>query len=464
MNFLNNKFIYKNNIEILGLTQELSAFYILNYFNNNLDNVLIVTDTLYEANKYYSIISTYIKDCYLFPMDDFIISKALATSPEFKINRLETINNINGKKSVVITNLMGLLHFLPSKEEFNKSNLMLKKGDTIKRDTLVQALEDFGYNKDIMVTTTGEYAVRGFIIDLFIIEKEHPIRIEFFGDEIDSIRYFDENTQLSINEISEIKILPFKEVETKNKSSIIDYLNNPFVFFIEREQIISGYKKLLNDILSYHLENNISNEKEMFEIEDLNISKKIYLDRLKSDISESYNYESREIDNFNSNFNLLKEFVKQGLSKNKTIIFYLSNKLEIDNILDLFPNAIITNENNIKSNQINIINLKITKGFEIDNYIIISEYDIEKNLPKEIKYKNTYKIGKRIRNFSDLTIGDYVVHQAHGIGIYNGITTLSKSGIKKDYLTILYAGNDKVYVPVEKISSIFTDESKQSCR
>ena len=320
MNFLNNKFIYKNNIEILGLTQELSSFYILNYFNNNLDNVLIVTDTLYEANKYYSIISTYIKDCYLFPMDDFIISKALATSPEFKINRLETINNINGKKSVVITNLMGLLHFLPSKEEFNKSNLMLKKGDTIKRDTLVQTLEDFGYNKDIMVTITGEYAVRGFIIDLFIIEKEHPIRIEFFGDEIDSIRYFDENTQLSINEISEIKILPFKEVETKNKSSIIDYLNNPFVFFIEREQIISGYKKLLNDILNYHFENNISNEKEMFEIEDLNISKKIYLDRLKSDISESYNYESREIDNFNSNFNLLKEFVKQGLSKNKTII------------------------------------------------------------------------------------------------------------------------------------------------
>lgn len=460
MNFLNNKFIYKNNIEILGLTQELSTFYILNYFNNNLDNVLIVTDTLYEANKYYSIISTYIKDCYLFPMDDFIISKALATSPEFKINRLETINNINGKKSVVITNLMGLLHFLPNKEEFNKSNLMLKKGDTIKRDTLVQTLEDFGYNKDVMVTTTGEYAVRGFIIDLFIIEKEHPIRIEFFGDEIDSIRYFDENTQLSINEISEIKILPFKEVETKNKSSIIDYLNNPFVFFIEREQIISGYKKLLNDILSYHLENNISNEKEMFEIEDLNISKKIYLDRLKSDISESYNYESREIDNFNSNFNLLKEFVKQGLSKNKTIIFYLSNKLEIDNILDLFPNAIITNENNIKLNQINIINLKITKGFEIDNYIIISEYDIEKNLPKEIKYKNTYKIGKRIRNFSDLTIGDYVVHQAHGIGIYNGIATLSKSGIKKDYLTILYAGNDKVYVPVEKISSIFKYSSK----
>ena len=460
MKFLEDLFVYKNNTEVLGLTQELNSFYVLNYFNNNVDNILIVADTLYEANKCFAAISTYTDNCFLFPMDDFIISKALATSPEFKINRLETLNKIKQGKCIVITNLMGLLHFLPSKEDFKQLSMIVKKGQTIKRDELIKILDEYGYIKDVMVSATGEYAIRGFIIDLFIIQDDHPIRIEFFGDKIESIRYFDENTQLSIKEINEVKILPFKEVTTDKKSSIIDYLSNPFVFFVEREQIIAGYKKLQDDITNYHLENNISNQKEMFELEELNIDKKIYLDSLKSDIKESYSYNAREIDNFNSNFEFLKDFVNSGIVKNKTVVFYLSNKMEIDNIIELFPKAIITNENEIKLNKINIINSKINKGFEFNNYIVISEYDIEKNIPKEIKYKNTYKIGKRIRNFAELNIGDYVVHQAHGIGIYNGITTLSKNGIKKDYLTIIYADNDKVYIPVEKISSIFKYTSK----
>ena len=123
MNYLYDKFIYENNIEIVGLTSELNAFYILNYLNNNNDNVLIVTNTLYEANKYFNIITTYTDNCLLFPMDDFISSVALAVSPEFKIKRLETLNKLTtAKKSMVVTNLMGLLHFLPNKSKYNNLN------------------------------------------------------------------------------------------------------------------------------------------------------------------------------------------------------------------------------------------------------------------------------------------------------------------------------------------------------
>ena len=461
MNYLYDKFIYENNIEIVGLTSELNAFYILNYLNNNNDNVLIVTNTLYEANKYFNIITTYTDNCLLFPMDDFISSVALAVSPEFKIKRLETLNKLTtAKKSIVITNLMGLLHFLPNKSKYNNLSFILKKGLKINRDKLISVLEELGYNKDVMTSSTGEYAVRGFIIDIFIIDGIHPVRVEFFGDEIESIRYFDENTQLSINEVNEIECLPYKEIETDEKSNIIDYLNNPCVFFIEKDLIDSGYKKLLEDIISYHNENNIINKKEMFNLEDLNINKLIYLNNFKSNLLKTIVFDAKEIDNFNSNFKFLVEFVNSMLKKGKTVIFYLSNQIEINNIIDLFPNAILVSEDSIILKNINIINKKINKGFEFGDFIVISEYDIEQVGHREIKYKNTYKIGKKIRDFNDLNIGDYVVHQSHGIGIYNGVITLNKKGVQKDYLLINYAGNDKVYIPVEKISTIFKYSSK----
>ena len=101
-----------------------------------------------------------------------------------------------------------------------------------------------------------------------------------------------------------------------------------------------------------------------------------------------------------------------------------------------------------------ILNKKINRGFIIDDYVVISEYDIE-NVKRDIKYKSSYKLGKKIKNFNDLNFGDYVVHASHGIGIYGGVITLEKNGLKKDYLLINYAGNDKIYVPVEKIDLIF---------
>src|SRR5574344_2174243 len=116
--------------EVCGLSNELKAIYISNIFTNSKQNILFVTNSLYEANKMYQVISNYKEDVFLFPMDDFLTSEALATSPELKINRLETIKQLNGnKKSIIVTNLMGLLRYLPSKKLFSDKSLKLKVGD-----------------------------------------------------------------------------------------------------------------------------------------------------------------------------------------------------------------------------------------------------------------------------------------------------------------------------------------------
>lgn len=460
MDFLNNYFKYQNESEIVGLTPELNIFYILNYFQKTNKNILIITNTLYEANKYFDSISTYTDDCLLFPMDDFVASVALAISPELKIKRLETINVLKeNNRKIVVTNLMGLLRYLPDYKSANKLEFKLQTGMSINRDKILEVLNSFGYKRDTLVTSTGEYAVRGYVIDLFLIEQEHPIRIEFFGNEIESIRFFDENTQMSIKEITEITCLPYQEITTSVKSSILDYLDIPMVFEIDKEGIDLGYEKLSEEILTYKKEND-TDKNLMFELEDINIKDVIYLNKFINNRNKALVYQSNTLDNFNSNFQLLREFVNKKLEDKKTVIFCLSRKAEIDFIKEMFHVTRVVDEEHLFTERVNILNKKINNGFEFDKYVVIGEYDIEKINNREIKYKNSYKIGKKIKGFDQLQVGDYVVHTIHGIGQYQGVISLTKNGVVKDYLQIIYADNDKIYVPVEKISTIFKYSSK----
>ena len=457
-----NDFKYDNNIIIQGLTKELNTFYVQNLYNNTQKNILIVTSTLFEANQIFKNLKTYLDNVYLFPMDDFLTSVALAVSPEFKVKRLETLDKIKEKKSIVITNLTGYLRYLPDINIKDKLNLEITKSTKINREKLEEILDKYGYNKETLVTTTGEYAVRGYVIDIFLINEEHPIRIEFFGSNIDSIRYFNESTQLSIKQLDSINITPNKEVTTTKNSSIYDYLKEPITIFYNRSQIENSYKKMLEDIINYNKEID-SNEKYMFDFEEINPDYKIFINTFENEnIKNSLTFTSKEIENFNSNYDKLKDFVNSKIIKKKTVIFCLSKDSQIKIIKELFPDAIVTK--NIINNSINIINKQINNGFEYKDYVVIGEFDIEKVHSTSIKYKNNYHIGKKIKDIDSLSLGDYVVHRQHGIGIYNGIITLNTSGIKKDYLQINYKDTDKVYIPVEKISSIYKYSDKDGTK
>jgi len=461
MDFLND-FNYDNNIVIEGLTKELNIFYVLNLFKKSDKNILIVTSTLYESNMLFTRLKTYLDDVYLFPMDDFLTTVALAVSPEFKVKRLETLDKIKEKKSIVITNLTGYLKYLPDLKIKDKLELEIKKGMEINRSKLEEILDKYGYIKESLVTTTGEFATRGYVIDLFLINEEHPIRIEFFGNEIDSIRFFNESTQLSIKTVDNILITPNKEIETDNNSSIYDYMNKPITIYFNETQIKSNYEKMCEDIINYNNEIN-DNKKYMFELDDINPEYNIYINTFENIKGKNIiNYEIKEIENFNSNYEKLKEFVQKSLLKKKTVVFCLSKDSQIKIIKELFPEAVVGKK--ILSNNINIIKLKINNGFEYKEYVVISEYDIENVKDTSIKYKNNYHIGKKIRDVDVLSLGDYVVHRQHGIGIYNGMITLNTSGLKKDYLQINYKDNDKVYIPVEKISSIYKYSDKDGIK
>ena len=449
MDFLNDYFKYENHSRVCGLTTELDILYYYEYFMHNDRNILIVTNTLYDSNKIYQRLKTYTDHVCLFPMDDFLSSVALAISPDLKVNRLETLEYLKTNKCIVVTNLMGYLRYLPSINHSKEYKIDIKKNNTISRDDIINKLEMIGYHRESIVTSTGEYAVRGFIIDVFPIESEHPIRIEFFGDDIESIRFFNESTQLSVNEIDHYSILPFEEVMSDEHNSLYDYMDNPFVFYIDESQIKNGYKKIQEDVFEYNISKELdAKTKYMFDMDEINPYDYIYIETLNN-YREAINYNSKPIIKFKGDYDAFKDYCLKNT--NKTIIICLSKDKQIDAISQLFEHI---NVGFIKENEINIIKQKINEGFIIENYIVISEYDIDDN-KVFTNYKNSYRIGRKIKDFNEIHPGDYVVHSQHGIGIYGGVVPLTKNGMVRDYILINYAGNDKVYIPVEKISTIY---------
>ena len=449
MDFLDNIFNESSGNIICGLTDELNVFYVLHLFKKTNKNIILLTSSLYEANNYYNLLQTYTPDVLLFLMDDFISSMVKTSSPELKLTRLNTLDLISAKKHIIVTNLMGYLKFLPNVNMQQLSSLKINRNIAIKRDLLVERLENYGYKRESITTATGEYSVRGMIVDVFLINEKHPIRIEFDDYIIDNIRYYDEETQRTINQIDEIIIKPVSESEDiKDPSSLVDYADKPLVIKIDQHQIDAAYYKLQEDIVEYTEKNNIDN-KLMFSFDDIKINEFIILNHF-AEKKTDYLYESSSIDNFNEDYDLLKKCVEKWLNDKKNVIFCLSNKKQIKKIKELFTN-------------VQIVNKKINKGFIIGKYIVISEYDIE-NTKHHYKYQNNLYGGKKISNYNDLKIGDYIVHIAHGIGIYNGIATLTKDGIKKDYIQLLYLNNDKIYIPVEKINNIYKYSDKDGSK
>ena len=437
MNFLDEYFKYEIGTEISGLTEQLNVFYVLKLHEKYNRNIIVLTSSLYEANKIYNLLSNASENTLLFPMDDFLSSMIIAASPELKYKRLETLDKIKqNKKNIIITNLMGYLKYLTDQNVDNQ--VVINISDAIRRDDLVSKLTNLGYHTESLVTTSGEMAVRGFIIDIYPIDEAHPIRIEFDGNTIEAIKYFDENTQLTLKNIPQISIKAIEEVTTNTHNSLFDYASNPLVVYVDKSQITASYQKLLTDILEYKESNGIQDDL-MYELADIPDKDRIYVNLFASG---KYNLGAKTIENYNQNFERLVNDYNLWQRQGKEVYFYLATYRQADIIKSYIPSA-------------NIVLKSINNGFILDKYVVISENDIEMVNHQTNKYKSNFHIGKKIKDYNQLEKGDYVVHINHGIGIYQGLTTLNVRSNLKDFLTISYADGDKIYVPVEKINTIY---------
>ncbi len=459
---------------IYGMTRELKAIYIYNYYKKNSKSMLIVTDTLYECNRLYQALLKHTTDVVFFPMDDFLTSEALAMSPELKSTRLETLNSlIKDDNKIVVTNLMGYLRFLPEKLLYKESIVDLRVQDCIDINALAEKLLILGYEKNVLVEKTGDFAQRGFVVDIYPISSDNPIRVEFFGDEVESIREFDCETQRTIKEIDYINLYPNTEFITKeyregkqkdlikyeNVVNIESYLSDYIVVYDNYSVIKESNKLLREEIINYNKDQELPLDTiYMHEFEKLYSENSIIFEKyghIENNVKNTLSIESYTIDPFSS-INSLELYLKKQLKDNKKIILCISSRYVFNKLEEKLENIklIMTNEDEIHDKYVNVIIRSISEGFTYLDYVILSEREIFGKEDSNLVYHSKFRYGTKIRNINTLKIGDYIVHNVHGIGKYLGLKVLTKNNIQKDYLVLEYKGGDKLYIPVEKIDTI----------
>lgn len=466
----------KKGMGIYNLTDEFFCVFSNYLYNKSDKNILIVVNSLFEANNLYSSLSNYNDNVYLFPMDDFLTSEAIAISPDLKINRLETLNKIvSGTKCIVITNLMGYLRFLPEKKVYEESIINIEVGDIIEPSSLVEKLIACGYNRDTLVNKTGEFGARGFVVDVFPTDEDNPVRIEFFDDEVESIRYFDSQNQKSISKINEVVIKPYFEFLTKKKVedehfgkqkflqlyekvvNIGAYLGDTYTIFKDYDQLKLSYMNIMEEVVTFKEEKDTDfNHDYMCSFDDLDVGFPLYYSSLANVLTSDYvteviSFGVRTINNFSEDAESINKFINDSIHKEKTVLICLKD-YQIRSILKYLNMSIVeTDFDNVQIGKVNLIRQELDQGFIYKDFIVLTAAELFKKSEKKKKYNTKFKYSTAIRDVNKLEIGDYVVHNVHGIGIYNGIKTLSLSGISKDYLEVLYQGTDKMYIPVEKI-------------
>lgn len=452
MNIFSNiiKTYNENNIGLKGMNLGFFSLYLNKLLKETDNGIIVVTPTIYEANKLYQNFSD-TKDVFLYETDDVLTSLATSKSPELKVEKLNILKeSLNNNKKIIITDINGYLKKLPSINDFKNNIIKLKIGTDINLKNIVDNLYEIGYEKETLVTKPGEFGVRGFILDIFPLNEENPIRIEFFGDTIESIRYFEVESQKSLENIDEIEIYSISKTSEKY-SSLYEYLNNPLVIFKDYSQIKISYERIMNDIFELNIEN------PLYDINDIDGKKINYYFDLDDDTSlakKVVNLNIKNVERFNSNIEIINKYLEESLKFNKTVIICLST-INVNNFIEILNIPyLLTDIVNIKENNINIVKYDLKEGFILDNYIFISEYELYNKKKKTKRRKFNFNFATRIKDLNKLEIGDYVVHDSHGIGVYNGIKTLSKNNMLQDYIEVLYADNDKLYIPASKIELI----------
>ncbi len=367
------------------------------------------------------------------------------------------------RREFIILTPSALLHQLMTPQEMKNRTIKVEAGQEIDLQKLLIDLVNNDYKRIDTVTRPGEFAVRGGIVDIFPLSHKVPFRIDFFGDYIESIRSFDCSSQRTTGTINHFHICPADELNgSSKKGTILDYCkNDTMIFFDEPREFYNNWakvKKRFEEVLKETKKTKGFGQEPSFYLADSEAFRQqlqaypvVFSSFFPGNIPQvSYklieNISQKEMESFQqqyeSMFSRIKEWNKSGYQvkiavKNKLASAELSRDL-IDHHIS---NAEFINEN-------------WTKGFVSSTLriVLITENDIW-GKTRASKKKN--KHAKEQLLLEDLKIGDFVVHEQHGIGIFQGITQVESDGVIKEYVALQYAGTDKLYLPIDRLDSLF---------
>ncbi len=378
--------------------------------------------------------------------------------------RAEVLNRINARKkpAVIVTYPDALFEKVVTRKELDKSTLKIKLNDTISLDFLNEILFEYQFKRVDFVTEPGEFSVRGGIVDVFSFSHDQPYRIEFFGDEVDSIRTFDVETQLSTNTVSKITIIP--NVENKlldeTRESFLKYISSKTIVFAEDTTLLysridtlfnkaeEAFSKLSKDI-KHSAPKELFTEATLLKKQLLNFSV-IEIGLQNKNTNDGILFNTKSQPSFNKKFDLLIDDLNRNHNKGYTNYIFCATNQQAKRFHDIFEE--VEKEVHYKT-----IVQPLYQGFINDDLKIVcyTDHQIFERYHK-FNLKNGYnkKQAISLKELTKLDIGDYVTHIDHGIGKFGGLQKIDVEGKKQEAIKLVYGERDILYVSIHSLHKI----------
>ena len=516
---------------LVGLTGSAKTVMLASMYERSERSLLVVVPNSLHGQKLYDDLLSLETDVYLYLSEERMAANYATTNSALRAERVQMLQRLaEGKRGIYIVPLFALLQPYMSKQLWLASTEHLRVGDDIQLEEWLERLVSIGYTREAMVHAPGQVAVRGGIIDIYPLTEEHPIRIELFDTEVDSLRTFSADDQRTKETVEEVVIPPAFEIgftkemretiiatskkelnarlEAMKEGEVKDRLQEEISSDLAKWEMgivpdrwkmyIPYVEKDVYSFLDYVAEDTILCLDEYVRLEEsaraffeeekewalqlFEEGRRIGLERLsytveelrekwqgiecyfsrftpKDTIKHVRTYTCKEVPTFHGQMSLLQTEVERWKKEAMNVFLLVSNEEREQQVREILEDYSIEAAIHAKPSEDGVLSIvpgELAEGFELtkERAVVITEAELFASKKRRPKRQKKWSNAERIKSYSEINTGDYVVHIEHGIGRYDGVETLEIAGRPKDYLVIRYKDDDTVYVPVDKIDLV----------
>nr|WP_244264899.1 transcription-repair coupling factor [Enterococcus haemoperoxidus] len=522
---------------ITGLAGSAKTLVMTSGYKEKNKKIVVAVPNLYYGNQLVEDFRNILSDeeVYLFPVDEVLSAEMAFSSPEARAERVAALNFLlTDQAGIIVVPVAGLRKYLPSKQTWEQAQLYWEIGGEIDLDTVAQQLVLMGYERQSLVGKPGDFSIRGSIVDVYPLNSEYPVRAELFDIEIDSLRYFEADTQRSVSAIESVTLSPmtdlvfskedlaygekqltkalekrvaiakdtaekdflqdyFGQLATswsqgiptdtahyytdflyETKTTLLDYISEDSLVFVDDyARILEAEREIIRE----------ENEWQVLKLEEMRVfpeqtfglefheqvRKMTFATTFFSLFQKGmgnlrfqavHNFQYRSMQQFFGQMPLLKTEMDRWQKQDQTVVVFVPTKERSQKVEELFRDfdisSVTASSDKLIEGKIQIVEGSLQSGFElpVEKIVAITEKEIFHTTTKKRARRQTVSNAERLKSYSDLKNGDYVVHANHGIGKYIGMQTLEVDGVHQDYITILYQNDDKLFIPVTQLNLI----------
>lgn len=395
-----------------------------------------------------------------FPVTESVSFAVSARSLEHHAAQMRALGSlVMNTPVVVIATAEEAAQRLPEPEQVQSNVIVFSVDDTIDRDDMLERLVGMGYERTDQVEQRGHFSVRGDIVDMFPVNSEVPYRIEFFGDTIDTIRSFSLDTQRSLESMDSCLVVPLRTENEERSATLLSYAARGLIVFDEPGRIQEAWKSFIKEDRS-HLTDFCDWSEAVRSIRSQGEIAFTFLQQRLSGLSgyTGIGVQGKSMTSFERQIPLLTDEIKQWQRNGHRVIIVMNNQQRREGIeRALTEEGIHFNRSRQPMDpegSVLIMQGLLSEGFELPHcrLVVVTEGNIFGQQKRKLRKKAAK--GREINYFTDLKVGDYVVHSVHGIGKYVGLKTIETEGIHKDYIEIAYAGTDRLFLPADNLDQL----------